>query len=169
MRADVRFLSSDLLEGRAPGTRGDRLAREYVAARFEAIGLEPGAPGAAWEQPVELVGVTTHAPEELRVTRDGAAACAAPPRRLRRLQREPGPRGCASTDAEIVFVGYGIVAPEHAWDDYKGADLRGKVLLVMNNDPERDPGLFAGKRRLFYGRWDYKYGWRPSAAPRARS
>ena len=60
-------------------------------------------------------------------------------------------------DAEIVFVGYGIVAPEHAWDDYKGADLRGKVLLFINNDPESDPGLFAGKRRLFYGRWDYKF------------
>jgi Zn-dependent M28 family amino/carboxypeptidase len=60
-------------------------------------------------------------------------------------------------DAEIVFVGYGIVAPEYEWDDYKGADLRGKVLLFMNNDPEADPGLFEGKRRLFYGRWDYKH------------
>ena len=60
-------------------------------------------------------------------------------------------------DAEIVFVGYGIVAPEYGWDDYKGADLKGKVLLLMNNDPESDPQLFAGKRRLYYGRWDYKY------------
>ena len=66
-------------------------------------------------------------------------------------------RGAASTDAEIVFVGYGIVAPEYGWDDYKGADLKGKVLLMMNNDPEDDPQLFAGKTRLYYGRWDYKY------------
>ena len=155
LRADVRFLSSDLLEGRAPGTRGDRLAREYVAARFEAIGLEP-AIGSTWEQPVELVGVTTHAPEELRVTREGQAAS------LRLRDDYIAYTGSADgelrvEDAEIVFVGYGIVAPEHAWDDYKGADLRGKVLLFMNNDPQSDPGLFAGKRRLFYGRWDYKY------------
>ena len=60
-------------------------------------------------------------------------------------------------DAELVFVGYGIVAPEYQWDDYKGADLRGKVLLMMNNDPSDDPELFAGRRRLYYGRWDYKY------------
>ena len=155
MRADVRFLSSDLLEGRAPGTRGDRLARAYVAARFEAIGLEPGI-GSAWEQPVELVGVTTHAPEELRVTREGAVASL----RVRDdyiAWSGSHDRELRIGDTEVVFVGYGIVAPEHAWDDYKGVDLRGKLLLVMNNDPERDPGLFAGKRRLFYGRWDYKY------------
>jgi Zn-dependent M28 family amino/carboxypeptidase len=155
LRADVRFLSSDLLEGRAPGTRGDRLAREYIAARFEAIGLEP-AIGSNWEQPVELVGVTSHAPDELRVTRDSQAAS------LRLRDDYIAYAGSADAevrvlDAEIVFVGYGIVAPEHSWDDYKGADLRGKVLLVMNNDPQSDPGLFAGKRRLFYGRWDYKY------------
>src|SRR5262249_59001333 len=60
-------------------------------------------------------------------------------------------------NAELVFVGYGIVAPEYQWDDYKGADLKGKVLLMMNNDPDWDPNLFAGKTRLWYGRWDYKY------------
>jgi len=155
-RADVRFLSSDLLEGRAPGTRGDELAREYVAARFEAIGLEPAAPGGAWEQPVELVGVRSEAPRELRLKRgkddvalrrsDDFIAWSNRPEKESRID-----------DAEIVFVGYGIVAPEYAWNDFKGADVRGKLLLFMNNDPERDPGLFAGKRRLYYGRWDYKY------------
>jgi len=155
LRADIRFLSSDLLEGRAPGTRGDRLAREHVAARFEALGLQP-AVGTAFEQPVELVGVTSHVPELLRVTRGGEAV----PLRLREDyvawsgSQEPEVR---VEDAEIVFVGYGIVAPEYGWDDYKGVDLRGKVLLFMNNDPERDPSLFAGKRRLYYGRWDYKF------------
>ena len=68
MRADVRFLSSDLLEGRGPATRGDRLARAYLATRFEAIGLEPGAPGGAWEQELDLVGVTAACPEQLRVS-----------------------------------------------------------------------------------------------------
>jgi Zn-dependent M28 family amino/carboxypeptidase len=155
-RADVRFLSSDLLEGRAPGTRGDQLAREYIAARFEAIGLEPGAQGGAWEQPVELVGVRSKAPRELRVARGKDEVTL-------RLSDDyiawsnRGEKESRLDDAEIVFVGYGIVAPEYAWDDFKGADLRGKVLLFMNNDPERDPGLFAGKRRLYYGRWDYKY------------
>jgi Zn-dependent M28 family amino/carboxypeptidase len=155
-RADVRFLSSDLLEGRAPGTRGEQLAREYVAARFEAIGLEPGAQGDAWEQPVELVGVRSQAPRELRVTRGKDEVTL-------RLSDDyiawsnRGEKESRIDDAEIVFVGYGIVAPEYAWDDFKGADLRGKVLLFLNNDPERDPGVFAGKRRLYYGRWDYKY------------
>jgi Zn-dependent M28 family amino/carboxypeptidase len=155
-RSDVRFLSSDLLEGRAPGTRGEELAREYVTARFEAIGIEPGAPGGAWEQPVELVGVTSHAPSELRVTRgkDALALRLSDDYVAWSNRAEPQSR---IEDAEIVFVGYGIVAPEFAWDDFKGADLRGKVLLVMNNDPDRDPALFGGKRRLHYGRWDYKY------------
>ncbi len=155
MRADVRFLSSDLLEGRAPGTRGDLLARAYVAARFEAIGLEPGVLG-AWEQPVELVGATAKAPDTVRVTRGAESAV------LRQREDFIAWSGRHASEveikgAEIVFVGYGIVAPEHGWDDYKGVDLHDKVLLFMNNDPERDPALFAGKRRLYYGRWDYKY------------
>jgi len=155
-RADVRFLSSDLLEGRAPGTRGDELARGYVAARFEAIGLEPGAQGGAWEQPVELVGVRSQAPRELRVKR-GKDDVALKLSDDYIAWSNRGEKESRIDDAEIVFVGYGIVAPEYAWDDFKGADLRGKLLLFMNNDPERDPGLFAGKRRLYYGRWDYKY------------
>jgi Zn-dependent M28 family amino/carboxypeptidase len=156
MRSDIRFLSSDLLEGRGPGTRGDALARAYVASRFEAIGLEPGAPGGGWEQPVELVGVNSTCPPELRIERDGSAES------LRLLDDYVAYSGVQAgeaslRDAEIVFAGYGIVAPEFRWDDYKGADLRGRVLLFLNNEPEADPGIFAGKRRLYYGRWDYKH------------
>ena len=156
MRADIRFLSSDLLEGRGPATRGDRLARAYLASRFEAIGLEPGAPGGAWEQPFDLVGSTATCPRVLRVARGDAGED------LRFLEDYVAFSGLQASeatlhDAEVVFVGYGIVAPEHGWDDYKGADLRGRVLLFLNNDPEADPRLFAGKRRLYYGRWDYKY------------
>jgi Zn-dependent M28 family amino/carboxypeptidase len=156
MRADIRFLSSDLLEGRGPSTRGDRLAQQYIASRFEAIGLEPGAGDGSWLQPFDLVAVESRCPDVLHVTREAeqvdlhfyedyvaASGVQAPEARL--------------DDAEIVFVGYGIVAPEYGWDDFKDADVRGKVLLIMNNDPESDPSLFAGKRRLHYGRWDYKY------------
>jgi Zn-dependent M28 family amino/carboxypeptidase len=155
MRADIRFLSSDLLEGRGPATRGDRLTREYLATRFEAIGLEPGAPGGVWEQPFDLVGVSTACPEVLRISRGTAVAD------LRLREDYVAFSGTQATearvdDAEVVFVGYGIPAPEQGWDDYK-ADLSGRVLLVMTNDPEDDPQVFPGKRRLRYGRWEYKF------------
>ena len=156
MRADVRFLSSDLLEGRGPATRGDRLAREYLASRFEAIGLEPGAPGGAWEQGFDLVGVTAACPEVLRVSRGAAGTDLRFHEDYVAFSGTQAPEARVD-DAEVVFVGYGIVAPEQGWDDYKGADLKGRVLLVMNNDPESDPQAFAGKRRLYYGRWDYKF------------
>ena len=159
LKADIRFLSSDLLEGRGPASRGDALAEAYIQARLEALGLEPGAPGGGWIQKVPLVGI--------RPTYAGPAAFASPKGTATGVLGEnfvavAGDQKAASKieNAEIVFVGYGIVAPEYKWDDYKGADLRGKVLLMMNNDPEgtpAEPNLFAGKTRLWYGRWDYKY------------
>lgn len=151
----VRFLASDLLEGRGPATRGDRLAQQYIAAQFEALGLEPAAPDGGWIQPVELVGVTGN-PEVLTLQtaasaltlkfKDDFIALSGHQQRESVLER-----------AELVFVGYGIRAPEFQWDDFKGLDLKGKVLVVMNSDPEDDPSLFAGRARLWYGRWDYKY------------
>lgn len=156
IRADIRFLASDLLEGRGPGTRGDRLTQEYVAARFEAIGLEPGAPDGTWFQPFELVSVESQPPEVLTVSRGAEGAD------LRFHQDFIAVSGVQDEvaridDAEVVFVGYGIQAPEYDWDDFEGADLRGTVLLFMNNDPSADARLFQGRRRLSYGRWDYKY------------
>ncbi len=156
IRADIRFLSSDLLEGRGPASTGDALAQAYSAARMEAMGLEPGAPGDSFFQPFEIVGIASKAPETLRVTRGSEGVD------LRFYEDYVAWSGIEAPqaqidNAEIVFVGYGIVAPEFQWDDYKGADLKGKVLLVMNNDPESDPKLFAGKTRLYYGRWTYKY------------
>lgn len=156
LRSHVRFLSDDLLEGRGPATRGDRVAQLYIATQMEALGLQPGAPDGTWYQPFDLVGVTSHSPETLTAHKGGQSVD------LKYHQdfiavagvHEPQAR---LADAEIVFVGYGIVAPEYGWDDYKGVDLKGKVLLMMNNDPEDDPKLFAGKTRLYYGRWDYKY------------
>ncbi|HEX9189742.1 MAG TPA: M28 family peptidase [Vicinamibacteria bacterium] len=154
MRADIRFLADDLLEGRFPGTRGDRLTRHYLAARFEAVGLEPAVEG-SWEQPLDLVGVTASCPPSLRVSRGKDGEDLLFPADYVAFSGVEAPEARVD-DAEIVFVGHGIVAPEYGWDDYKGADLRGRVLLVLNDEPGEDPRLFAGRRRLYYGRWDYK-------------
>jgi Zn-dependent M28 family amino/carboxypeptidase len=156
LRGHIRFLADDLLEGRGPGSRGDELAQRYVAAQFESLGLKPAASGDKWFQPVPLVGVTAHVPATMKI-QHGANSL-----ELKRHDDYVFASGKAQErvaipSAEIVFVGYGMQAPEYQWDDFKDADLRGKILLVMNNDPADDPELFAGKRRLYYGRWDYKY------------
>lgn len=156
LRGHIRFLADDLLEGRGPGSRGDELARAYIAAQFESLGLKPVLPNGAWNQPVPLVGVTAHVPATMQFQNAGQSL------ELKRHDDYVFAAGkpqdqVTVKDAEIVFVGYGIQAPEYQWDDFKGMDLRGKVLLMMNNDPADDPKLFEGKRRLYYGRWDYKY------------
>jgi Zn-dependent M28 family amino/carboxypeptidase len=156
LRADVRFLADDLLEGRGPATRGDQLARTYVRTRLEGMGLEPGAPGAGWDQVFDIVGVTSACPPVTRASRGADGVDLRYSDDYIAFSDTPQPQ-VRVDGAEIVFVGYGIVAPEYDWDDFKGADLRGKVFLIMNNDPEDDPALFAGKTRLYYGRWDYKY------------
>jgi Zn-dependent M28 family amino/carboxypeptidase len=156
LEAPIRFLSSDLLEGRGPGTRGDEVARLYLQTRLEAMGYQPGFPNGAWQQPVELVHIKSAVPAswsfqakggrvDLKLTDDYSAASGL------QTQRVTVP------DAELVFVGYGIQAPEERWDDFKGAKLTGKILVMMNNNPDWDPHLFAGKRRLYYGRWTYKF------------
>src|SRR5229473_4899743 len=155
LRAHIRFLASDLLEGRGPATRGDQLAEQYIASEFEALGVQPAGPNGSWFQPFDLVGVNGH-PETMTVAKGGEKL------ELKLSQDFMASAGKQNPEsrldnAEVVFVGYGIVAPEYQWDDYKGADLKGKVLLMMNNDPDWDPNLFAGKTRLLYGRWDYKY------------
>ncbi|HVE64963.1 MAG TPA: M28 family peptidase [Thermoanaerobaculia bacterium] len=156
LRGHTRFLASDLLEGRAPATRGDKLAQEYILAQMESLGLEPGAPEGGWIQKVPLVGIVGKVPDRMSLSKGGRTVD------LTKLEdyvafsgtQKPQSRVDA---AELVFVGYGIVAPEFQWDDYKDVDVKGKVLLMMNNDPEDDPKTFAGKTRLWYGRWDYKY------------
>jgi Zn-dependent M28 family amino/carboxypeptidase len=156
LRAHVKFLASDLLEGRAPATRGDALAEAYVASQLEALGFAPAAPGGGMVQRVPLVVMRPEVPARMTFTKGQG--------RLELRYRDdfmaaPGVQRPEARveDAEVVFVGYGITAPEFGWDDFKGVDVHGKVLLVMNNDPETDPKLFAGKTRLWYGRWPYKY------------
>ena len=154
IRAHVRFLASDLLEGRGPGTRGDALAEAYIASQLEALGLR-AAGTQGFLQPFDIVGVDGHAATVQFTHRAGSLV-------LRHAEDVIAVAGddaahTALEGAELVFVGYGIRAPEYAWDDFKGQDLRGKVLLILNSDPEDDPALFAGRTRLWYGRWDYKY------------
>ncbi|HYV49568.1 MAG TPA: M28 family peptidase [Myxococcaceae bacterium] len=160
LEAHTRFLSDDLLEGRLPGTRGDELAVQYVAAQFRAYGLEPGGEGGTYFQKVPMVGMEVKPPPS--VTFAPPAGKTAAPLSFAvgkdMVVSAGNQTGEAKLDAaEVVFVGYGIVAPEYQWDDFKDVDVKGKVLLVMNNDPSSDPALFAGKTRLWYGRWDYKY------------
>lgn len=157
IRGHIRFLASDALEGRGPASRGDVLAQQYIASVFEGAGLKPAGPGGSWFQPFDIVGVDGH-PTEMKFTGakgsqpitlkfwDDLIAVAGEHQEVSRLD-----------GSELVFVGFGIQAGEYQWDDFKGTDLRGKTLVVMNNDPEDDPKLFAGKTRLWYGRWDYKY------------
>ncbi|MEO5763058.1 MAG: M28 family peptidase [Vicinamibacteria bacterium] len=155
LKGHVRFLASDLLEGRGPATRGDQLAQAYIASQFEGFGLEPGAPDGTYIQKVEIVGMKSTSPDSLDFKK-GSASITIPKQDYVAFS---GVEQASSgfENAELVFVGYGIVAPEYGWDDYKGLDVKGKVLVMMNNDPESDPKLFKGTTRLYYGRWDYKY------------
>ena len=156
LEAPIRFLASDALEGRGPATRGDTLARLYLAAELQSLGYLPGGEKGGWEQTVDVVGTTAQLPAvwsfqgkngsvDLKLTEDYIAGSG--------VQTPTA----GFTDADLVFVGYGIQAPEYKWDDFKGVDVKGKVLVMLNNDPDWDPKLFAGKTRLYYGRWVYKY------------
>ena len=156
LRGHIQFLADDLLEGRGPGSRGDELTQLYLQTQFRIHGLAPAAPNGSYLQPVPLVGVKTNSPATVLVSRGSESIVL---KNYDDIITTVG-RPASSTsiqDAEIVFVGYGIVAPEYQWNDFKDVDLKGKVLLIMNNDPADDPNLFEGRRRLYYGRWDYKY------------
>ena len=152
MRAAVAELASDAYQGRGPGSAGDRQAREWIAARLAETGVAPGGTR-GYEQPFALVGVTTELPSAWPFSTGISVAPLT--EFVANIANQTGSASLA--DAELVFVGYGIQAPEHGWDDYKGQDMSGKVLLMLNNDPHWDPDLFAGERRLYYGRWTYKY------------
>jgi len=158
-RAHVERLASDEFEGRAPGSAGERKTVEYLEREFLALGLQPVA-GSSFRQSVPLVEITA-VPAQTYLT------VAAPTGQVdlalgddmvlntRRMQPES-----AILDSELVFVGYGIVAPEYGWDDYAGLDMRGKTALILVNDPgfaTGDPGLFRGRAMTYYGRWTYKF------------
>ena len=156
--AHLRFLSSDLLEGRAPATRGGQIAEEYIATQLQAFGVKPGVGDSSYFQRVPI-DVVKADPATIKVTASGKAN--ANLRFTDDVVVWPGSATDASSArGELVFVGYGATAPEYKWDDFKGTDVRGKVLLVLVNDPPAtaaEPNLFGGKAMTYYGRWTYKY------------
>ncbi|HWY20369.1 MAG TPA: M28 family peptidase [Candidatus Acidoferrum sp.] len=157
IRWHVRYLSHDLLEGRGTGQRGGDIAAEYIATQFAEYGLKPAGDSGSYLQKVPLVGITT-----LPETQFSLAPKQGAPMNLKLLDEyvayDQTQQPQSAVDAEIVYVGYGIEAPEYNWDDYKGADVRGKVLLMLVNEPPSDdPKFFKGKALTYYGRWTYKY------------
>jgi len=156
LEAPLRFLSDDLLEGRGPASRGDETAQLYLASMLEFLGYQPALPKGEWQQRFDVVGIKSEAPKAWEFK---AGAQTVDLKWWDEFIAAGGVQEPTSTlrDAELVFVGYGIQAPEYQWDDFKGMDLKGKVLVMMNNDPDWDPTLFEGNRRLYYGRWTYKY------------
>ena len=154
---DTTRLAADDMEGRLPGSAGDRRAREYLAAELGRIGCEPAFAGGRWEQPMPMVGATSRLPEQWSFEGGGGRR-----ESFRFGDEYVGASGVQRPEvsferAGVVFVGYGIQAPEEGWNDFKGADLAGKVLLMLNDDPDWEGGPFAGPRKLYYGRWSYKY------------
>ncbi len=156
--AHLRFLASDLLEGRAPATRGGRIAEEYIATQLQAFGVKPGVGDSSYFQRVPI-DVVKADPATIRVVASGKAN--ANLRFTDDVVVWPGSATeSSSARGELVFVGYGAVAPEYKWDDFKNTDVRGKILLVLVNDPPApaaEPNLFGGKAMTYYGRWTYKY------------
>ena len=135
--AYLRFLSSDLLEGRAPATRGGQIAEEYIATQLQAFGVKPGVGDSSYFQRVPI-DVVRADPASIKVTASGKAN--ANLRFTDDVVVWPGSATDASSArGELVFVGYGATAPEYKWDDFKGTDVRGKILLVLVNDPPRHP------------------------------
>ena len=163
MSATVKTLASDAFEGRAPGTRGEQKTVEYLIRRFRALGLQPAGEHGGWTQPVPLVHNTAGVPTRLEVSVGGSilplvAGRDISPRSIRPLSQ------VTIHDAPMVFVGYGVAAPELDWDDYKGFDLVGKVAVFLVNDPhfEASPSepvarKFGGPAMTYYGRWTYKF------------
>jgi Zn-dependent M28 family amino/carboxypeptidase len=158
IRAHVRFLADDLLEGRGPGLRGSELAAKYIATEFALDGLEPGGDNGTYFQQVKFVGTKVKAADTSFefIPLHGA------PQRLTYgddytvTNQEHTP--VADVDAPIVFVGYGATAPEFGWDDYAGVDVKGKVILcIVGDPPSDDPKFFGGAALTYYGRWTYKF------------
>jgi Zn-dependent M28 family amino/carboxypeptidase len=155
----IRTLASDEFEGRAPGTKGEQLTVKYLEDQFRALSLEPGNPDGSYQQKVPLVGITPDPAMSLAFSVEGRKV---KPSELRFREdfvawskREVED---VSVDADAVFAGYGITAPELQWDDFKGADLKGKLLIVLVNHPGyENASLFGGKAMKYYGRWTYKF------------
>jgi Zn-dependent M28 family amino/carboxypeptidase len=162
LTATVRTLSSDAFEGRAPGTAGETRTIEYLVDRFRRLGLEPAGPDGQWVQPVPLLHTRLGTPSTLRFAAPGGALplTLGTDIYLSTIRADD----VAAVDAPVVFVGYGVKAAERGWDDFKGVDVRGKVVVFLVNDPdfhaaagEPAAGRFGGRTMTYYGRWTYKF------------
>jgi len=156
IRAHVRFLADDLLEGRGTGQRGGDIAAKYIAAQFALYGLKPAGDNGTYFQAVPMVGVKTLPATTMKFEGGGTAV------ELKNLDdfvtNNESQTETADIDAPVVFVGFGIKAPEYNWDDYKDVDLHGKVAVLFVNEPSsEDPDFFKGKALTYYGRWTYKF------------
>jgi Zn-dependent M28 family amino/carboxypeptidase len=160
----IKVLSSDAFEGRAPGTPAEEKTIDYLLGQFRKLGLKPGNPDGTFVQEVPLVGFTAKSVTGT-FTIDGKSITSKFPDEWVAVSRRQLPRVDVS-GSEMVFVGYGVVAPEYGWDDYKGLDVRGKTLVMLINDPavpdpadpdKLDPKHFKGRAMTYYGRWTYKY------------
>jgi Zn-dependent M28 family amino/carboxypeptidase len=163
MTDTVRSLSSDAFQGRNPGTPGETKTVEYLVKRLQAMGLQPGGPDGSWTQQVPMIH-TRIGDGAIRVAKAGGAAIPLTEGKDIDLTTVRGAPHIAIADAPLVFVGYGVDAPEAKWDDYKGVDLHGKVAVFLVNDPdfkavqgEDAYGKFGGNRETYYGRWTYKF------------
>jgi len=159
----VRVLASDRFEGRAPATEGEALTVGYLTAKFAELGLKAGNPDGRWVQDVPLAGLM--ATRTTTLTAGGKRMRMKFPDDYVSLSRRFTPH-VEVKDSDVVFVGYGVVAPEYGWDDYKGVDVRGKTIVMLINDPpitvagdpsKLDDTMFGGRAMTYYGRWTYKY------------
>jgi Zn-dependent M28 family amino/carboxypeptidase len=157
LKERIAVLANDSLEGRGPGTRGEVRTLAYLISQFKELGLEPAGENGTYLQNVPIIGVRINPSATMDINKGKQSI------RLKFPDEFVATTGVyepsvAVNGAELVFVGYGIVAPEFGWDDYKGIDVSGKMLLMMNDDPNTgDSTFFAGKGRTYYGRWTYKY------------
>src|SRR5881394_2565331 len=159
----IKILASDEFEGRGPGSKGEELSVKYISDQFKALGLKPGNPNGTYTQEVPLAGITTK-PTASFIVGDKKTDLKFPDDYVASSARLENVIEIENTD--IVFVGYGVVAPEYGWDDYKYVDGRGKTILMLINDPaipdpaypsKLDPKMFKGSAMTYYGRWTYKY------------
>ena len=159
----IKVLSSDEFEGRAPASKGEELTVKYLRGQFQSMGLKPGNPDGTWLQNVPLVGFTSDT--KATITAKGKPLALTPKVDFIAGSHRLIP-DVKVENTDIVFVGYGVVAPEYGWDDYKGVDVKGKTILMLVNDPavpdpndasKLDDKMFKGRAMTYYGRWTYKY------------
>lgn len=162
---EIKVLASDKFQGRKPGTAGEDLTVDYLQTQFKEMGLQPGNPDGTYIQKVPLVGITGALAKPLTITNGSKALSLAWKDEVVAWTKHVAP-SASIANSDVVFVGYGVEAPEYQWDDFKGVDVTGKTIVVLVGDPpvpdpsdpsKLDPKVFGGKAMTYYGRWTYKY------------